>query len=229
VVAYYATLGRLTVGSRTVELALLRGYARWAVRERIIASDPTVRIDQPRQHRRLPRPIPEGRLHAALAAADPQMRAILTLAAFAGLRACEIARLDRAHVMELLPEPSLLVADGKGGHQRLIPMHPAVIEALRDLPMPASGPLLRRADGRAGHNLAARLSRRGCDHLRSVGIPDTLHSLRHRFGTQLYRGTQDLRLTQELLGHASPATTALYAAADMRKASAAVHALGGAA
>ena len=63
------------------------------------------------------------------------------------------------------------------------------------------------------------------DYLKTLGIADTLHSLRHRFGTQLYRSSQDLRLTQELLGHVSIATTTLYAAADMRKASAAVLAL----
>ena len=61
--------------------------------------------------------------------------------------------------------------------------------------------------------------------LRRVGVPDTLHSLRHRYGTQMYAVSGfDLRLCQEFLGHSSPATTAMYVAVDVR-ASAEVAAL----
>jgi integrase/recombinase XerC len=63
------------------------------------------------------------------------------------------------------------------------------------------------------------------DYLHSLGIPDTAHSLRHSFGTEFYRASKDIRLTQELMGHASPITTAIYAAADMDSAAALVAAL----
>jgi integrase len=152
VAAFYSQrLAHLTPGARASELKHLRGFARWAVRERLIASDPTIRIDLPRQHRRLPRPIPEPRLIAALAAADADVRVALALAAYAGLRAGEIARLDWRHVMDELPEPTIFVADGKGGHQRYVPIHPMVAAALQAVPRSVAGPLLLRRDGRSGH------------------------------------------------------------------------------
>ena len=127
--------------------------------------------------------------------------------------------------MDELAESAVLVADGKGGHQRMVPLHPYVMGLLEALPLPVAGPVFRRRDGLSGHPPPHLISQWANRHLHSVGIPDTLHSLRHRFATQIYRTTQDIRLTQELCGHQSPATTALYAAADMQKAAAAVFAL----
>lgn len=61
------------------------------------------------------------------------------------------------------------------------------------------------------------MQKRANTYLRSVGVDDTFHSLRHRYGTQVYELSGfDLRLTQELLGHASPATTAIYTKVNAR-------------
>jgi site-specific recombinase XerD len=62
-------------------------------------------------------------------------------------------------------------------------------------------------------------------YLHSLGITSTAHSLRHRFATTIYEETRDLRLTQELMGHTSPETTAIYTQANHAGAAAAVAAL----
>lgn len=61
--------------------------------------------------------------------------------------------------------------------------------------------------------------------MHDCGFPETLHQLRHRFGTGTYHATRDLRVVQELMGHSSPVTTAGYAAFDNPDAVAAVQAL----
>ncbi len=63
-------------------------------------------------------------------------------------------------------------------------------------------------------------------HLRALGIDSTPHQLRHYFGSAIYRRTRDLRLTQELLGHAFPSTTAIYAAWDVSAGEEVVRSLG---
>jgi integrase/recombinase XerC len=89
---------------------------------------------------------------------------------------------------------------------------PRVSDALRRHGMPDRGWVFRRLDGGSGPNLPGTISALSAEHLRSLGIPATLHQLRHRFATQLYQRSRDIRLLQDILGHSSPATSALYAA-----------------
>jgi integrase/recombinase XerC len=108
--------------------------------------------------------------------------------------------------------PPLLVVDGKGGRQRVVPLPPRVVDVLKAYPRGnPSAPVVPRKKGRA-HCPPHRISQIANAHLHSVGIPETLHQLRHRAATSWYSVSGDLRAVQELLGHASPATTAGYAA-----------------
>jgi site-specific recombinase XerC len=72
---------------------------------------------------------------------------------------------------------------------------------------------------------ATRVSGLCNQHLHAVGADVTLHQLRHFFATSLYRASKDIRLTQEALGHASPATTAIYAGYDQSATAGYLHAI----
>jgi len=154
-------------------------------------------------------------------APNAEMRCWVLLGAYEGLRCMEMAGLDVDDVRE--DEGTLLVRKGKGAKDRGVPLHPLVLEALEALPLPVSGPIFTMPDGRrcAPYVVSQRINR----YLRSVGVPSTAHALRHWFGTNLLRGTHDLRVVQEMLGHSSPATTALYSAYDSGLAGTAVRAL----
>lgn len=206
---WYAALTMSPEG-RATELRHIRQFYRWAQRFGLRTDDPTIRLDAPRLTRRLPRPIRDDDLAAALDFAADRVRPMLLFAAFAGLRAGEIARLRRDAIRDDLTPPVLIVEDGKGGRQRIIPLHPQLATVLSELPV--RGWLFPRHDGQPGHippHLVSQLANRA---LRDAGTSSTLHTLRHRFATKCYGATLDLRVTQELMGHASPVTTAQYAA-----------------
>jgi integrase/recombinase XerC len=190
---------------RATEISHLRGFYKWAAMEGRLDHDPTLRLVRPRVARRLPRPIPEGDLAMAVEFAPPDIRAMLMLAASAGLRACEIAGLHGEHV--LLDDRVLLVAEGKGGGMSSVPIFPQLMPILRGLPR--SGPVFRLSDGRPmrPHNVSQWCN----NYLHGLGITHSLHTLRHRFGTRIYESSgHDLRATQELLRHASPVSSAIY-------------------
>ena len=196
---------RLGAEARATEISHLRGFFKWAVMEDRLDRDPTLKLVRPKLARRLPRPMPEGDLAMAVEAASEPVRSMLMLAAFAGLRACEIAGLCGEHL--LLDDMVILVAEGKGGGMSSVPVSPQLVPTLRRLP--ESGPCFHLTDGRpmAPHNVSHWCNR----YLHDLGITHTLHSLRHRFGTVVYQASgRDLRVTQELLRHRTPVTTALY-------------------
>ncbi len=151
---------------------------------------------------------------------------ILVLAAYAGLRACEIARLHRTDILDGLDIPSL-VAHGKGNKDRIVPMCDRVVSELQTYGIPQRGPLFPRLDGRAGAWTGPRVSMVANLYLHEQGIADTLHSLRHRFATRCQAETGNLLVVATLLGHDNPATTMIYAQYDNRAGYAAVQALGG--
>lgn len=187
-------------------LSHLGSFYRWAIDHGHATSDPTAQVPRPRLRRNLPRPISTGDLRLALELADPTMRAWLTLAAFAGFRCVEISRLE---VDDVLLDDELLCVRGKGDRERLVPMHREVARSLHAARLPRRGRVFRRPRG--GGYPAAQVSREISLYLDGVGVAATAHQLRHWFGTHVYRTSRDLRVTQELLGHASPTTTAIYA------------------
>lgn len=215
----------LAPGTRRTELTDVREFYRWACREGFITVDPTLRLVLPKAPKRVPRPMHDDRVAAALHHADPAMAVIIGLAAYGGLRACEIAGLNWADVELEGEEPELVVMRGKGGKGRVIPLSPALIALLRDLGH-RRGPVILRADGLPGHTTPMAVTKRASRHLKALGIPDRLHAGRHRFATTAYRGTLDILAIQLLLGHSSPSVTATYAASSNSAARAAVVAAG---
>jgi integrase/recombinase XerC len=217
---------RLTARTRYAYVSHLHGFYEWAVIYEHLAKDPTLRVVRPRFPRSIPRPIPDDDLRLALAIAGPRERAMMALAAFHGLRACEIADLQREDILDRNDPPVLVVRHGKGGHERVLPLHP---EAWPMIEVWAAGQragwlFVNEATGRAvrPHQVSHGVNTLLHEH----GIASSLHSLRHYYGTKVYAASRDLRVTQVLLGHASPNTTVGYvawSAGDARDAVEALH------
>lgn len=193
----------------------------WAEREDLTTHDPTLKIVRPKMRRSLPRPADTGELRAALEVADPQRRCWVLLAAYMGLRCQEIAGVRREDILE--GEGILRVVKGKGGYERLVPLHPEVMAALVALPMPRVGWVFIRPRG--GPWPAWALSENFNGFLRGAGVNATAHQLRHRFATSLYAHGRDIRMVQEMLGHANLSTTAVYTAFDTDSAGEAIRAM----
>lgn len=208
----------LTCGEEAVKhyVGDARAFYRWAVDQGYRDDNPAARLPVPRTGRRLPRPISEQDLFTALSTADERIRPWLVLAGWAGLRAKEIAFLRRQHVLDTASPPVILIVYDatKGRAERVIPISDFVLGELRAYGMPKHGWMFTRHDGRPGPNTPHLVSLLSNRHLHECGIDASLHQLRHRFGTQAYRVRRDLRMVQELLGHADPRTTAGYAAYD---------------
>lgn len=185
-------------------------FYRWAIRERLIDDDPTEDVIKPRLPRGLPRPMDPADLVRAMNAADDRMAAMLALAGYAGLRCQEIAGLRVEDVD--WNNARLLVVHGKGGKERVVPMHPELASRLRRI-APKHGYMLTKIHPVSSAPLLPdTISSAISKFLRSQGIAASAHNGRHLFLTSIYECTQDIRVTQELAGHASPTTTARYAA-----------------
>ncbi|AKI28631.1 putative integrase [Gordonia phage GMA5] len=149
-----------------------------------------------------PRPCPEQHLRAAVVAAGPRERLMLALGAGCGLRRAEISKVCGEHVEDTMDGPILRVV-GKGGKVREVPISDDLAVRLREragyaFPSPRGGHLTPAHVGK----LVSRLLPPGW----------TTHTLRHRFASAAYRADRDIRAVQELLGHASVATTQIYTA-----------------
>lgn len=204
-----------------------RQFYEWACDTGLIAGNPASALPVPRPPRMLPRPIAETDLMNALEQAPDRIRLWLVLAAWCGLRACEIAGLRCADILDHARPPVIIIAadSTKGRTERVVPLSEFVVRELAAAHLPNSGWAFRRHDGARGPNAPWLVSHLASEHLHSCGIPASLHQLRHRFGTQAYRVHRDLLAVQELMGHQDPVSTAGYAAFDRPEARAAVEAI----
>lgn len=210
----------LSARGRYAWLSNLHCFYRWAVGEGLVDVDPCAVIVRPRLPRLLPRPVSDEQLARAIRLVSPAGRVAVCLAAFGGLRCCELAGLERGDLD--LASGTMRVL-GKGSVERRVPIHPVVLVAIDRARLPHVGRLLRRRDGRA--HSGGSMSRWLGQELRGAGVDASAHQLRHWFGTATYRSSGDLRVVQELLGHASPTTTAVYVAWSPVAAQAAVRSL----
>ena len=209
-------------GARAAEIACFRGFYKWALEEGLVPDSPARKLVRPRLPARLPRPMPDVDVTHALAEAPCAVAPILNLAVYAGLRACEIAQLradDFQHDQALL-----VVRESKGGGESTVPISPALAGVLERCPLPAAGWLFpnRRGDAHLSRSRICQLANR---YLASLGIEHTLHSLRHTYGTAVYRATHDLLLTQDLMRHRSIQSTVGYTKLDTQDRAVAVSTL----
>jgi integrase/recombinase XerD len=209
---------------RTV--SAVRTYYRFLLDDGHVERDPSERLETPARWRTLPGVLTVADVERLLAAPTVDQalafrdRAMLELAYGAGLRVGEWITLS---VRDLSFDDQLVRVFGKGSKERLVPVGRSAVGAaavyLREL-----RPRLDRGAGKGVLFLNARgepLTRMGAwkilrKHVDAAGIatPVTPHTLRHTFATHLLEGGADLRAVQEMLGHASIATTQIYTHVD---------------
>ncbi len=177
-------------------------FYRWASggRDPWLSFDPSAELRRPPAQPGLPRPADEDLVRTAIYDLAEPWRLACRLVALAGLRPCEVACLRREDVTA-----RVITVKGKGGKTRAIPTHPLIWATVESRP---PGPLIVRRDGTPVD--AEYVSKAGAYHLRRAGLDITLYRLRHYFGTTVQERYRDLRVTQELMGHASPITTQGY-------------------
>jgi integrase/recombinase XerC len=206
------------------ELSGVRAFLAYAAEQRGVHPN-LPRTRAPKRPRTLPRPAaPDDALelaeNAAAAASAPWIGArdlaILLLLYGAGLRVAEALSLTTA----VLPIGQTLRVTGKRSKTRVVPIVPAVREAIddyvRQCPYPLSGERPLFVGARGGPLNADLVRRSVAAARRRLGLPDTLtpHALRHSFATHLLARGADLRALQELLGHASLSSTQIYTDVD---------------
>ncbi|ALM18096.1 tyrosine-type recombinase/integrase [Mycobacteroides abscessus] len=179
---------------------------------------------QPKIQRRMARPIPEDHLRIALTGAPvgTDIHAWLLLAGYCGLRAGEIAQMSRNDFRPDEGGGAFLTVHGKGGKQRIVRVAPEVMQRLA-IQLSRPGTMFCRPRG--GPVTPNYVSVVGAEFLTNLGLPYTLHTLRHRFATVLADEGADLRDIQELMGHESLATTMRYLAYSTRRGAASVDSL----
>jgi len=220
--------------SLTVSISTVAGYTShvrrwyaWLLQNGHIEVDPTMNLPQPKVPPRKPRPVPDDDLAAALICAQGQhgpMRVWLVLAAFMGLRAMEIAGIRRENISQV---GGRLVIDGVGkGNKPFRLVVPRDVEPdLAPYLIGSTGPIFRTAPGgRPSRPYDVSMQTRA--FFRSIGMPYSLHRLRHSFGTVLYRQTKNVLLVQDLMRHESANTTRGYVQTERSEAVAALDKLG---
>lgn len=230
--AYSAHLGRRGYAPATLarKLSTLRGLSRFLTERGVLGADPTRLLPGPRRRRRLPHVLSQAEVEALLTAAggtDPlalRDRAILELLYGCGLRSQEVVALALA---DLKPAQAQIIVHGKGGKMRVVPVGEEAAAAVRrylergrgllaagreDAARAAAAerrPLLLSRSGRA--LLTSDIRRLVVRYCRRAGLDAASpHMLRHAYATHMLERGADLRVIQELLGHASVSTTQVY-------------------
>lgn len=213
----------LAPSSSARALVAVRGLHRFAQADGITEHDAAVDIHPPSPAKRLPKALPVQDVLRLLdmpgTEGDRALRdrALLELLYSTGARISEIVGLDRD---DLDDEGRTVLLDGKGGKQRIVPVGRPAIAAVHAYTVRARPALAARGRGTAALFLNARggrLSRQGAwrvlkANAERAGLSAEVspHTLRHSFATHLIEGGADVRVVQELLGHASVTTTQVY-------------------
>lgn len=206
----------LGVEARNNAISHVCGFYRWAVKKGHLAEDPTADFERPKRPQRLARPMPTDAVTLALHTAPNPIRQWLYLATYAGLRACEIAQLSGADFYLAQNPPVVIIQEAKGGNTEYAVLGVELAEVARELsamrgwcfPKGVGDPACRDW---AGHVSANQLSKRANRFLHGQGIPQTLHQLRHWFGTEVLRSSGgNARVTQDALRHRSMNSMVIY-------------------
>lgn len=185
--------------------ASLGGFLGFLYEEDLLPTNPAKRLESPKVPASKPKPASDDAVADALAIASPRVKLMVTLGMMVGLRAMEIAAVHTDDVVLTRSGATLRVL-GKGSKTRVIPISDDVAALLMS---DEAGYLF---PGRISGHISPAYVSRLVSNVLPVGV--TCHKLRHRFATLAYRGSGNIRVVQELLGHASVATTQIYVSVD---------------
>lgn len=195
--------------SRSTYYSNLRAFTRWMVATDRRADDPLERVPAPKRPKSLPRPVDPSLVERMIRVARTSHgRAYVLLAAYAGLRVHEIAKIH-GHDVDWYNDS--IVVTGKGGKTARIPLHERLVVLARMMPRADYWfPSPARPGPIRSHAVSASIRRT----MLSAGYNGKPHQLRHFYGTELVRAGVHLRVVQQLMRHESPATTAIYTQVD---------------
>ncbi len=222
---------RLAASSCRISLVHLRQFFRYLAREKVLPSNPAALLECGRAGRPLPETLGAEAVNTLLQSIDPsdlpygaRDRAILEMLYGSGLRVSELVNL-RADQVDW--EENFLRITGKGNKTRYVPLGGVAAKALRSYLAHARSRLLRngrRADVLFLSNRGERLTRDRVrqiikERARAAGLPENVypHIMRHSFATHLLENGADLRVIQDMLGHASLSTTQIYTHVDQKR------------
>jgi len=183
----------------------LKLFYDWAVRRCGFPSNPCDDVHPIRVPKPLPRPISLDHIGPLLHVGPLRTRRCVALGLLAGLRNHEMAGLDAADIS--LHQRLLVVRDGKGRKDRIVPLHPGLVRVLDGIGV--RGPVIvGRHGGPVRPDTVGDIVRRHFEHL---GVTATPHQLRHTFGTEMARAAAgNLVVVARTMGHASTSTTMGY-------------------
>jgi integrase/recombinase XerD len=234
--AYTATLSKRGLAPNTIarKLSSLRQFYHFLFTENIRKDDPASALDTPRQKRSLPKGLTRADVETLIAQAhaedDLRLTAMLELLYASGLRVSELVTLPSSALRKIMGKDiTFLTIQGKGGKERIVPLHATAIAAACAYiatQTPGSAWLFP-SRSKQGHITRQRFAQllKGLA-LRAGLNPDVLspHTLRHSFASHLLSGGADLRVIQELLGHSDISTTQIYTHVEQDRLTALVHA-----
>ena len=203
-------------------LTVLRRFYQWALREKHVSTDPTLKLLTAKQAPRLPKTLSEAQVEALLAAPNTETplglrdRAMLELLYASGLRVSELVGLP---MLSLNLREGVLRITGKGNKERLVPFGEEAVDSLQNYLSQARPVLLGKQNSPAVFvtQQGTAMSRvmfwkliKKYALLADVHVPLSPHTLRHAFATHLLNHGADLRAVQMLLGHSDISTTTIY-------------------
>lgn len=224
VIGYLLAMREREYASTTIarKSAAIRSFFAFLLNQHLLTADPTAELDAPRVERSLPEVLSPEEVERLLAAPDPATptglrdKALLELLYATGLRVSEVVGLD---LDDIDLQSGTLRCVGKGNKERLLPLYQRVLNILRDY-LTVARPYFQASEHEQAFFLnrrGQRLTRQGLwliikQYVDKVGIQGevTPHTLRHSFATHMLRGGAGLREIQQMLGHASIATTQIY-------------------
>jgi integrase/recombinase XerD len=234
----------------------LTQWFKFLISERVVSENPVLLVRSPKRTRSLPKLLSKNEVNQLIAAAQSdsslegvRLNALMEIIYASGMRVSELVTLTMQHIQRNPKKPSQIqpyfIVTGKGAKDRLVPLHPGAVVALANYLAVREQFLPEKADSkwlfpdrlkRGGSTKLGHISRQkfgtSLENLcLAAGINPARcspHTLRHSFATHLLEGGADLRVIQELLGHADIATTQIYthvADARLKKVVASKHPL----